>query len=366
MINNNKKYKIAMIGDCLSGGGAEKVHSLLSVYFDKNGLAVHNCIFVDWVTYKYSGSLLNLGKISPNSFFVYRKIKRFFIFRRFIKSNNFDFVIDFRMRTDSNLEFLIRYFIYPKNAIYRVASGILEFYFPKSKIISNAIYKNSNIIAVSDAIKTEIINRKLATKVNYIYNPVDFDSIDSLKDEFSIDVGNYILAIGGLKEVKQFDKLIEAYSKSILPKKNIKLIILGEGEEKTKCQKIIQKLELENLVEFKDFIENPYPYYKKALFTVLCSKNEGFPNVLLESLACETPVVSFDCFSGPNEIIQNSMNGILVENQNFEELIKAMNTLFLDENLYLHCKQNAKQSAGKFAVEKIGIQWLELFKDLSK
>ena len=82
--------------------------------------------------------------------------------------------------------------------------------------------------------------------------------------------------------------------------------------------------------------------------------------MIIESLATETPVISFDCFSGPNEIIIDKHNGILVENQNVEKLTEAMNTLVEDINLYQHCKQNAKASVAQFDIEIIGKQWLDL------
>jgi len=361
MINRNQTYKIALIGDCLAGGGAEKVHALLSTYFQKAGLEVHNCIFVDWISYDYSGSLLNLGIINPESNVAKRKITRFFELKTFIKENDFDAVIDFRMRTNFGLEFLLSNFVYPKNTFYTVHSGILEFYFPKNSLLSNLIYKNRKMVAVSKAIQNLISHKKLAKNVSQLYNPIDLTAIDSLKNKYAVEETNFILAVGSMNsDVKQFDKLILAYSKSVLPNKNFKLIVLGEGKNLMKYENLTQELGINDLVIFKGAVENPFPFYKEALFTVLSSKNEGFPNVIIESLATETPVISFDCFSGPNEILVDKHNGILVENQNLEKLTEAMNSFVEDAKLYQHCKQNAKPSVAQFDIEIIGKQWLEL------
>lgn len=363
MIKQNRKFKVALIGDCLSGGGAEKVHSVLSIYFQNAGLEVQNCVFTDWVSYKYSGSLLNLGKINPHSFFVIRKIKRFFVLKKFIRENDFDYVIDFRMRTNFLLEFLISKHVYPKGIFYTVHNGVLEYYFPKSSFLSHLIYKNRNCIAASKAIKAEILSRKLADKVDYIYYPIDFSSIDSSKNEFEVNEGEYILAAGRMHDIKQFDKLILAYSKSLLPGKKIKLIILGEGQKKTEYINLVAQLGLEEFVIFKGFVDNPFPYYKNALFLVLSSKNEGFPNVIIEALAVNTPVISFDCFTGPKEMITHKENGLLIEDQNFTKLTEAINSLTEDQELYRHCKANASQSVQCFSLEKIGGQWLDYMKN---
>jgi glycosyltransferase involved in cell wall biosynthesis len=362
VFNQNKKIKIALVGDSLSKGGAEKVHAILSVFFDKQGFDVHNCILIDAVSYEYSGSLLNLGKIKANSSSFVRKIYRFSALQKWVISNHFDCLIDFRMRPSFILEFLLSRLIYPKNTIYTVHSGVLEFYFQKSSLLSRLIYENQKIVAVSKAIENKILSTYGLKKVQTIYNPINLDEILVLK-EVEILKQNYVLAVGSMDSgIKQMDKLILAYSKSELPQQNIKIIVLGEGKLKIAYQDLVEKLNLSELVLFEGKVQNPFPYYKNALFFVLSSKNEGLPNAIIESLACGTPVVAFDCFSGPSEILENYQNGILVEDQNFDKLIQAMNLMVRYTELYQHCSQNALKSIEKFSVEILGKRWEECIK----
>jgi N-acetylgalactosamine-N,N'-diacetylbacillosaminyl-diphospho-undecaprenol 4-alpha-N-acetylgalactosaminyltransferase len=137
---------------------------------------------------------------------------------------------------------------------------------------------------------------------------------------------------------------------------------LGDGELKEYLMATATKSGVRDLVNFIGFVDNPYKYFKNAIFLVLCSKYEGFPLTLIEALACETPVISFDCLSGPSEIVQDKENGLLVENQNFEELTNAINLLIENEGLRDRCKENSLKSVERFSIEKIGKKWLDLMK----
>ena len=137
----------------------------------------------------------------------------------------------------------------------------------------------------------------------------------------------------------------------------MKLKILGKGKDKAMLIRKAEELQVNEYVEFLDFSPDPFRLVEAAYFTILTSHYEGFPRVLVESLALGTPVVSVDCKSGPSEIVINEHNGLLVENHNVEVLVNAMNRMLLEKDLYLHCKSNAKASVAKFSKEEIGAQW---------
>nr|WP_278252245.1 glycosyltransferase [Deferrivibrio essentukiensis] len=138
-------------------------------------------------------------------------------------------------------------------------------------------------------------------------------SEEELPKEFKyLENENYIINVGSLCYQKGQDLLIKAYSKLDDIKDNYKLVLVGRGPDKDKLVNLTNELGLKDRVIFIDFQNNPYPFIKHAEIFVLSSRYEGFPNVLIEAMICGTPVVSFDCPTGPNEIIDNEVDGILV------------------------------------------------------
>jgi glycosyltransferase involved in cell wall biosynthesis len=160
-----------------------------------------------------------------------------------------------------------------------------------------------------------------------IPNPVYRDEIQ-LKidsDRVPFERGRIrLLAAGSLTKQKGFDLLIKAIANLSKIKPEIHLTILGDGPEKKNLQEQIRSLHVSRSIALAGVQENPFPYLRHADLFVLSSRWEGLPNVVLESLACGTPVVAFDCPGSVTEIFDNPHQGTLVPVGDVEALVRAI------------------------------------------
>lgn len=353
---------IVLIGNSLSTGGAEKVHAILSKEFCRQGYKVNNIIVNRFANeYKSSGKLINLDKKDNLFNLIYSVLRLIFLF---IISKR-KIIIDFRVRSSPRTELFLQKLFFRHTYYPTVHSNNVEMYLTNDSSFANEHYKNFTHVAVSEGVKARILNVVPKAEVIVIKNPIDNFEIDILKnEEFDIDF-SYYLGVGRMEKgnVKQFDVMINAFYASGLHRNGIKLVLLGDGEMRSSFEQLAFDLGISESIIFRGFVHNPYVYYNHALCFLLTSKFEGFPNVILESLFCETPVISFDCPNGPSELIQTGYNGILVENQNIGKFSTAMNKLYFDSDYYQRCKNNARESVEIYKVDKIINQWINLFNE---
>lgn len=354
-----KKNKIALVTYSLSAGGLERIVANSTFLFEKMGYEVHLYVLQSKIDYPFTGKLhtFNIDNLS-----VFSKIKAYRSIRNSLKNNQFQLIIDHRYRLNGWTEIMWQKFIYNKETVlnYVHSSNIYNYLFRSIKF-NEFLFKNRPFICVSKGIEQLVVKDFPLLKTTTIYNFVD---VKLSKTPLNVSE-KYILAIARMdfENVKQIDVLLECYAKSILPKNDIRLIILGDGIRLEEMKILANKLNIADFVDFKGFQPNTENYYKNAFFTILTSKYEGLPTVLVESLTMNTPVISFDCETGPNEIIIDRFNGLLIENQNQTKMINGMNELVGNEELYQSLKQNAQNSVEQFQLKAICNQWEQYLND---
>jgi len=169
-----------------------------------------------------------------------------------------------------------------------------------------------------------------------IYNPVVTPSLKSLATApvdhpwIGTNQPPLVLAVGRLTAQKDYPTLLRAFAK-VRSRRNCRLIILGEGELRDSLEALTSQLGIADSVQLPGFADNPFAWMSKASLFVLSSAWEGLPNVLIQAMACGTPVVSTDCPSGPAEILENGKWGRLVPVGDEVALAEAMDRALEDK-----------------------------------
>jgi len=354
------KVNVAIISISLAKGGAERFASLLSKMIEAENIAVHNIIINDAVDFDYKGKLYNLGTAATSTFSVFKKIEKGYLLYKYLKNNDIDVIVDNRPRNHYVRELLTMLIYGSRKKIFVIHSFNLKNYFPSPQFLSQKLYRNaSKLVCVSNEIEQSIRQKFNFWNTITIYNP--FEVAENVVAEKVSDQEKYILFFGRLDEkVKNFSLMLEAFSQSEIYKAGYCLYVLGEGPDLVFIQNKIKELELEPFIKILPFVKNPQQWVAKAKYTILTSRYEGFPMSLVESLALGTPVVAVDCKSGPKEIVKPEQNGLLVQNNNVQELSKAMKRMIEDEKLYNFCKKNASESVEHLSLDTISKQWKAL------
>jgi glycosyltransferase involved in cell wall biosynthesis len=246
----------------------------------------------------------------------------------------------------------------PRNRRSRLLPHLARYFYPWA----------DSIIAVSEGAADDLaatlrIDRQ---RIHVVYNPVVTPELAHLAREpvdhpwFSGGGPPVILGVGRLTKPKDFPTLVRAFA-MVRQQREARLVILGEGEDRPQLEQLVQQLALEQNVSLPGFVDNPYSYMARARVFALSSRWEGFGNVLVEAMACGTPVVSTDCPHGPREILEDGRWGKLVPVGNPQALASSI----LDTLSKPPDQQGPRQRASSFTIDSAIDKYLNILQSLS-
>jgi len=172
-----------------------------------------------------------------------------------------------------------------------------------------------------------------------------------------------LIGIGSLRPVKGFDRLIDAFSRIASKHPEWNLVIYGEGPCRQKLERQVSRLGLTQRVQLPGVTRDSHERLRDADLFVLCSRNEGFPNALAEAMACGLPVISFDCNSGPRELIRDGIDGVLVADDDIGGLASQVDRLMGDPTERERLAGAAPEVLKRFSSESVLALWENAVKE---
>ena len=375
------KPKIIIFINSLSSGGAERVVSHL-LWNLKDDFEIHLAVYCKIIDFEIPSEvkIFDLKQsITANDFIVFLKIPLLaHKIHRYCKKNNIHTSVAFLNRP-CYINAVMRYLFGFKGRIVMcqrthqtsLLSIKSQLYRAISKTLVRFAYKRADLVlANSYVMKADLVdNFKITTPIRVIHNPINLGHIKKMSDmpvlfSFSKDIF-YFVSVGGFRKEKNIALMIEAFFR--LRHLPVQLLLIGAGTQELYLKEKTSALNLDAKITFIGFDSNPYKYVKKCDCFVLSSFVEGFPNVLLEALALEKPVISTDCKSGPREIlapgtdihyetttnIEIAEYGVLTPPNDVVMLAAAMIKMYEDKALREQYISRGLNKAREFDVEEI-------------
>ncbi len=201
-------------------------------------------------------------------------------------------------------------------------------------------------------------------RVRVIPNPVE--PPDRSRASFPLPEGRIVAAAGRLSKVKGFDLLMRSFARCATGHRDWSLMIFGEGPQRAELRDLASSLGIATRVHMPGVVSDLPETLAAADLFVLSSRYEGLGNVLLEAMAGGTAAISFDCPSGPREIVTDGVDGILVPPEDVDALTKAMDRLMSDEAERRRLGEGARRVTERFGVERVMSMWDELLGEVSE
>lgn len=347
------KKSVSFIIGSMIGGGAERVISIISEMYVKNGYEVHLIIFRKTENTYYINPLIKCHYLSEKEGRIKRNLKLPFLLANKMKEINSNVYISFCIQ-ENCIACLVNFFVKKKLIISErnaPNNEKISFYL---KIMRKMFYRVSDgmVFQTEDAQKSYSI--ELQKKSVVIANPIK----DNLPDKMSYVSTKKIVAVGRLAVQKNYEMLLQSFLIFSQKFPNYKLYIYGIGPLKEKLENLSKILGIQKKVCFMGFSKNVHLEIIDADIYVMSSDYEGMPNSLMEAMAIGIPSISTDCPSGgPKSLIKNKENGVLVGVNDYEQLAIEMIKLAENQSLREKMGDEAKKIRNKYNKESIFKLW---------
>ncbi len=351
----------------LKGGGAERVIISLANYFNKNNFQsvlislnndvpayeIENGVKVFHLTNRQKSGLVYRAYYIAQTF--YKLIK---LLRTEKPACTLSFITSANIWTGITCSLTrVPYIVSERTSPDRSVNSFNYLH----KHLALNLYKRSAAVVVSaKGVADCLLKDKDFKALNNIERITNAVTIFQSPSKQKVHHRRFILGVGRLAYVKGFDILIEAYAKSGL--NDIDLIVIGDGEERANLVCQIFNLGLKEQVLLPGSRNNLQDYYSQAEMFVLPSRNEGYPNALVEAMSFGCPSIAVDCNFGPAEIIIDGENGILVNKASISDLANAMLRLAGNDSLKTTLGNQARIISKTNHPDKILGEWETLIK----
>ncbi|GIU22779.1 glycosyltransferase [Shewanella sp. MBTL60-007] len=358
--------RIAIALDSLGGGGAQKVMLTLAKEFTEMGHEPHFLVMTDNVAFDIPENLpvhvcfakkdrdfnrfWNLTpavkKLTEKIHSIEQEVGKFDLFL-----SNLDKTNRLMVKTKVSPLFVVVHASVEEELTRHAKLGPFAYL---KKLQAKKALNGHHLVTVSEGIADEIRQTKRIrpASMRCIYNPFEFVDIDTLSQQPAKGIPDteYLIHIGRYVKQKRHDILFQAIAKM---ESQIPVVLLCHNPKK--AQKAAKKYGVEHRVIIPGFQPNPFPWIKGAKALVLSSDFEGLPTVLIESLACGTPVVSTDCPHGPSEIMTGELARFLVPRRDPAALARKLDEMLESPPLMEDVDILAKVQAARIAQEYLAL-----------
>lgn len=359
----NRQTKLLVVTTQMSDGGAERFASTLLKSLDRESFSVELCTLRDDRGYELPGDLqvYSLGYSGVLS--LPRTVRRL---SHLIASTQPNVVLSCVNATNivtglavKRCPLLVRWFARVGNSPRQADRGLRRF-------VLRHLYRDSDlVIANAEALRDEMIecyglkNHPMAVALN----PCDLPQIRRAASvgQSPIKRADYrIVACGRLANQKRYDVMLRALA-SLQMRESVELVICGDGPLRRSLERLANHLQIRDQVTFLGFVENPHAIMASADLFLLTSDYEGLPNALIEAQALGVPAISTDCQTGPREIVEEGVTGLLVPVRDAHALSAAVSKLLDDVDLRQSMSVAAVASVEKrFALDVVMDDWQAL------